>query len=45
MLIFNLCQYHKYSIAEVEALIPFERDIYVAMLQNHIEEENARLAQ
>jgi len=33
-------QYHKYSITELEALIPFERDIYVGLLQNHIEEEN-----
>jgi hypothetical protein len=36
-------QFHKYSITEIENMIPFERDIYVALLQNHIEEENQRL--
>jgi len=37
-------QFHKYSITEIENMIPFERDIYVALLQNHIEEENQRLS-
>jgi hypothetical protein len=38
-------QFHKYNITEIEDMIPFERDIYVSLLQNHIEEENARLSQ
>jgi len=42
---FSLIQIHKYSISELEDLIPFERDIYVGLLQNYIEEENARMAQ
>lgn len=42
---FQLIQFHKYSITEIEDLMPFERDIYVGLLQNHIEEENARLNQ
>jgi hypothetical protein len=37
-------QFHKYSITEIEELIPFERDIYVGLLQNYIEEENERLS-
>jgi hypothetical protein len=38
-------QFHKYSITEIEDMIPFERDIYVSLLQNHVEEENQRLNQ
>ena len=36
-------QYHKYSLAEVENLIPFEKEIYVSMLVNYLEEEKQRL--
>jgi hypothetical protein len=36
-------QYHKYSLTEIENMIPFERDIYVAMLVNFLEEEKQRL--
>lgn len=43
--IFALVQHHNYSITELEALIPFERDLYVAMLLEHIEEEKERQAQ
>lgn len=42
---FALLQYHKYSLWEVENLIPWERDIYVALLQQHIEEENLKSKQ
>ena len=37
-LVFSLVQHHKYSIEEVEDLIPFERDIYVDMLLNYLRE-------
>jgi hypothetical protein len=36
-------QYHKYSLADIENLIPFEREIYVAMLINYLEEEKQRI--
>lgn len=36
-------QHHKYSLTEVENLMPFERDIYVEMLIAHVEEENKKL--
>ena len=42
---FQLIQHHKYSLHEVESLIPFERDIYVSMLRKWIEEENERQKQ
>lgn len=41
--VFALCQHHKYSISDVEDLLPFERDIYVAMLVDYIEKEKERL--
>ena len=34
--IFSLAQHHKYSISEIEGLIPFERDLYMDMLIDHI---------
>lgn len=39
---FSLIQYHKYSLTEIENLIPWERDIYVGMLINHLEEEKTK---
>lgn len=41
-LTFQLAQHHKYSLAEIDALIPFERDIYVAMLIDYLQEEKER---
>jgi len=35
---FSLIQHHKYSISDIENLIPFERDIYVNMLVDHLKE-------
>ena len=32
-----MAQHHKYSISEIENLIPYERDLYVAMLVDFIE--------
>ena len=40
---FALMQYHQYSLEEIEAMIPFEREIYVTMLIQHLEEEKQRL--
>ena len=36
-------QHHKYSLTELDSMIPFEREIYVQLLINHIKEENDRL--
>jgi len=35
-------QHHKYSLTEIENMIPWERDIYVGMLIDYIKEENER---
>ena len=42
---FALMQHHKYSLTEIENMMPWERDIYVAMLNQHIEEENLKAQQ
>ena len=42
---FALVQYHKYSLTEIENLIPWERDIYVTRLQQHLEEERDKQKQ
>jgi hypothetical protein len=36
--VFSLAQHHKYSISEIESMMPFERDIYVQMLVNYLKE-------
>ena len=36
-LLFSLKQHYNYSISEMEALIPFERDIYVKLLTDYLE--------
>ena len=42
---FALMQHHKYSLTELENMIPWEREIYLALLQNYIEEENLKQKQ
>ena len=42
---FALMQYHKYSLTEIENMMPWERDIYVGLLQQHLEEEKAKQEQ
>lgn len=38
-------QHHKYSLTELENMLPWERDIYVTMLIQYIEEENEKIKQ
>ena len=42
---FALMQYHKYSLTEIENWMPWERDIYVGLLQQHLEEEELKRKQ
>jgi len=37
--------HHKYSLTELEAMIPWEREIYVTLLIQYIEQENERIKQ
>jgi SET domain-containing protein len=38
-------QHHKYSLFELENMLPWERDIYINMLIQYIEEENEKIKQ
>ena len=38
-----MMQHHKYSLTELENMMPWEREIYVSMLKQHVEEENERM--
>ena len=42
---FALMQHHKYSLTEIENMMPWERDIYIALLNQYIEEENLKAQQ
>ena len=35
-------QHHKYSLTELENMMPWEREIYLGLLEQHIKEENER---
>jgi hypothetical protein len=35
-------QHHHYSLTEIEHMIPWEREVYLAMLIEHIKEETER---
>jgi hypothetical protein len=36
-------QHHKYSLSELEEMMPWERQVYIDMLINYLEEENEKL--
>tara|TARA_B100000787_G_scaffold139211_1_gene108086 strand:- start:91 stop:228 length:138 start_codon:yes stop_codon:yes gene_type:complete len=40
-----MMQHHKYSLTELDNMMPWEREIYVNLLLQHIEEENERIKQ
>ena len=40
---FSLMQHHKYSLTELENMMPWEREIYVGLLEKYIKEENERI--
>ena len=42
---FALMQHHKYSLTEIENMMPLERDIYLGLLNQYIEEENLKAKQ
>tara|TARA_Y100001968_G_scaffold127005_1_gene115876 strand:- start:48 stop:233 length:186 start_codon:yes stop_codon:yes gene_type:complete len=42
---FALMQHHKYSLTELENMIPWEREVYLTFLQQYIEEENLKAQQ
>tara|TARA_B100000287_G_scaffold386668_1_gene394693 strand:- start:735 stop:899 length:165 start_codon:yes stop_codon:yes gene_type:complete len=40
---FSMIQHHQWSLSDLENLIPWERDIYVDKLIQHIKDENDRI--
>jgi hypothetical protein len=40
---FAMMQHHKYSLTELENMMPWEREIYVNLLAKWIKEENERI--
>ncbi len=38
-------QHHKYSLTELNNMIPWEREVYVQLLIKHLEEEERRQKQ
>jgi hypothetical protein len=41
-MIFALAQHHKYSISDLENMLPYERDLYFAMLIDYIEKQKEK---
>ena len=39
---FQMMQHHKYSLSELEDMMPWKREIYIKLLLNHLEEEAER---
>jgi len=42
---FGLIQHHKWSLSDIENLLPWERQTYLTMLMNWLKEEKERLQQ
>ena len=38
-----MLQHHKYSLEELENMLPWEREVYLGLLMNYIKEESERL--
>lgn len=38
-----MMQHHNYSLTELDNMIPWEREIYISLLQEYIKEENERI--
>jgi hypothetical protein len=36
-------QHHKYSLTELDNLMPWERQVYIDLLMNYLEEENDKI--
>ncbi len=40
-----MMQYHNWSLSELDGMMPWEREIYVTLLQKHVKEENEKAAE
>ena len=39
-----MIQHHKWSLTEIENMMPWEREVYVGLLIEHIKEEKEEMA-
>ena len=42
---FAMMQHHKYSLTELENMIPWEKEVYLSLLKQYIEDENLKAQQ
>ena len=40
---FALMHHHKYSLTELEQMMPWEREIYISLLIQYIKDENDKI--
>tara|TARA_Y100000992_G_C21109423_1_gene416544 strand:+ start:601 stop:729 length:129 start_codon:yes stop_codon:yes gene_type:complete len=40
-----MIQHHKWSLTEIENMMPWEREVYAGLLIEHVEEENEKAEQ
>ena len=38
-----MMQHHKYSLTELNEMIPWEREVYIQLLMKHLKEEEQRI--
>ena len=38
-----MMQHHKYSLTELENMMPWEREVYMGLLAQYVKEENERI--
>jgi len=41
----NMMFHHHFSLTEIENMLPWEREIYIALITSYLEEENERIKQ
>ena len=39
---FKLMQFHGYSLDDIERMIPFEREVYLALLAKHLKDKREK---
>ena len=42
---FSLIQYHNWNLADIESMIPWERETYIGMLKNYLEKQRLEYEQ
>ena len=38
-----MMEFHNYTLSDLEGLLPWERQIYISMLNEHIKDENNKI--